>query len=268
MEAWIIENETIVRLGFFFGIFLIIGVWELAAPRRPLNASKGIRWYSNIGMVFFNSLVIKFLFPVLATGLAITAGERGWGIFNNISVPFPLVIAISLLIMDGAIYIQHAMFHTLPLLWRFHRMHHTDLDLDVTSGARFHPVEIALSMLIKLALVVIIGPPVIAVILFEIILNLTAMFNHGNIYIPAGIDRILRLFVVTPDMHRVHHSVIPSETNSNYGFNFPWWDRIFGTYLSQPKKGHIGMTIGLNQFRDPKWLHFHNLLIQPFKKQD
>ena len=266
METWIIENEMVIRLSFFIGIFIVVAFWELLAPRRPLNFSKQVRWYSNIGIVFFNSLVMRWTFPLLATGLAVMAQEGGWGFFNNVTIPYQLVIIISLLLMDGAIYIQHAMFHSLPLLWRFHRMHHTDMDLDVTSGARFHPVEIIISMGIKFAVIAVIGPPVLAVIIFEVLLNLTAMFNHGNIYIPKKIDQILRCFVVTPDMHRVHHSIVPSETNTNFGFNFPWWDSLFGTYCAQPEKGHKGMVIGLNQFRDPKELHFHKMLIQPFLK--
>ena len=264
METWIIENETAIRLSFFFGIFLLVALWEVLTPRRPLNYSKPVRWYSNIGLVFINSIVMRYLFPNIASGLAILASQRGWGLFNNYNIPYTFVIIISLLLQDGAIYIQHAMFHYLPLLWRFHRMHHTDTDLDVTSGARFHPVEIIISMCIKLSVIAVLGPPVEAVIIFEVLLNLTAMFNHGNIYIPPKIDQMLRCFVVTPDMHRVHHSISSKETNSNFGFNFPWWDAMFGTYCAQPEKDHKEMIIGLNQFRDPKELHLHKLLIQPF----
>ncbi|NQV37250.1 MAG: sterol desaturase family protein [Candidatus Marinimicrobia bacterium] len=264
MEQWIIDSEAAIRLGFFIGIFVIISIWELIAPRRPLHFSKPIRWYSNIGLVILNSLVMRWLFPVLATGLALIAQERGWGLFNNVNMTYELRIVLSVIAMDFIIYLQHAMFHALPLLWRLHRMHHTDLDYDVTTGARFHPLEIIISMFIKLAIIALIGPPVLSVIIFEVVLNFTAMFNHGNIRIPVKIDRVLRLVVVTPDMHRVHHSVIPKETNTNFGFNLPWWDHLFGTYCHQPEKGHEGMTIGLNQFRNPKNLHLHMLFIQPF----
>ncbi len=264
METWILNNEALVRFSFFFGFFIIIALWEVLKPRRPLQYKKSIRWYSNIGIVILNNLTIRLLFPVLAAGLAAQCSEKGWGLLNNYDLPAVMSFIFALLIMDGAIYIQHVLFHTLPLLSRFHGMHHTDLDLDVSSGTRFHPVEIILSMLIKLSVVSIIGPPVLAVIIFEIGLNSMSMFNHGNIYIPENVDRILRYFIVTPDMHRIHHSIIRSETNSNFGFNFPWWDRLFGTYRAYPKEGQLGMTIGLPKFRDPQYLHLHRLLVQPF----
>jgi sterol desaturase/sphingolipid hydroxylase (fatty acid hydroxylase superfamily) len=267
METWILENETVLRISFFLGIFILVALWEIIAPRRPLNYSKPIRWYSNIGIVVINNLLIRVLFPVLATGLAAMCHEKGWGILNNQNIPLIIGFPAALLMMDGAIYIQHVLFHTLPLLSRFHGMHHTDMDLDVSSGARFHPVEIILSMLIKLSIISIIGPSVLSVIIFEIGLNMLSMFNHGNIYIPVNIDKILRYFIVTPDMHRVHHSIIKSETNTNFGFNFPWWDRLFGTYCAQPKDGHDNMTIGIPKFRNPGNLHLHKMLIQPFVKE-
>jgi sterol desaturase/sphingolipid hydroxylase (fatty acid hydroxylase superfamily) len=266
METIILENETVIRISFFLGIFIIIALWEFIAPRRPLNYSKPVRWYSNIGIVFLNNLIIRILFPVLATGLAAMCHEKGWGILNNQNIPFIIGFPAALLMMDGAIYIQHVLFHTLPLLSRFHGMHHTDMDLDVSSGARFHPVEIIISMLIKLSVISIIGPSVLSVIIFEIGINMLSMFNHGNIYIPVKIDRILRYIIVTPDMHRVHHSIIKSETNSNFGFNFPWWDRLFGTYCAQPKEGHDKMIIGIPKFQDSKNLHLHKMLVQPFLK--
>lgn len=264
-ERYKMEYQTIIRLSFFLGIFVLVASWEVLAPRRKLVASKFVRWYSNISIVVINSALLHLIFPILAVGLAAVAKEKGWGIFNNIEVPVWLAIVVSVLVMDFIIYLQHAMFHFIPLLWLLHRMHHADLDIDVTTGARFHPIEIIISMLIKISVVLVIGPPVIAVIIFEVLLNLTAMFNHGNIYIPVKIDRVLRLFVVTPDMHRVHHSTTPKETNSNFGFNIPWWDRIFGTYCAQPEKGHTDMVIGLNYFRDHKELHIYKLLVQPFR---
>ena len=266
METLILENEAVIRISLFLGIFIFVALWEIIAPRRPLNYSKPIRWYSNIGIVFINNIIVRLLFPVLASGLAAQCYEKGWGILNNYDIPSIMGFTAALLIMDGAIYIQHVLFHTLPLLSRFHGMHHTDMDLDVSSGARFHPVEIILSMLIKLSVISIIGPSVLSVIIFEIGLNMGSMFNHGNIYIPEKIDRILRYFVVTPDMHRVHHSIIKSETNSNFGFNFPWWDRLLGTYCAQPKEGHDKMIIGNGKFEDPVNLNLHKMIIQPFAK--
>ncbi len=259
----IVENETTIRLGFFLGIFLLVGGWELLAPRRGLTDAKLRRWADNLGLVAINTLMLRLAFPLLAVGLAAMAQESGWGLFNILQLPAELTLILSLLILDFIIYLQHVMFHMLPTLWRLHRMHHSDLDLDVTSGARFHPLEIILSMLIKMGAVLMLGPSPQAVILFEVILNLSSMFNHGNIYLPVGLDRILRLLVVTPDMHRVHHSVIVRETNSNYGFCFPWWDRLCGTYRAQPEAGHTGMTIGLKEFRRPE--HLGRLLMQPFR---
>jgi sterol desaturase/sphingolipid hydroxylase (fatty acid hydroxylase superfamily) len=196
--------------------------------------------------------------------MAVEAQIRGWGLFNNFDIVWGLNLVLSVILLDFVIYLQHVMFHAVPLLWRLHRMHHTDLDYDVTTGSRFHPVEIILSMLIKLAVIVTLGPVPAAVVVFEVLLNGTAMFNHGNIRIPKGLDRIIRWFVVTPDMHRVHHSILPYETNSNFGFNLPWWDRLFGTYRDQPEKGHEQMTIGIELFRRSKYLYLHWMLIQPF----
>ena len=200
----------------------------------------------------------------MAVGLAIMAEEENWGLLNNIAINSYVKMFLAVLILNLIIYLQHVMFHTFPLLWRLHRMHHTDLDFDVTTGSRFHPIEIILSMIIKMLIVAALGAPPVAVVIFEVLLNATAMFNHGNIRIHINADRILRLLVVTPDMHRVHHSVKPDETNSNYGFNFPWWDRLLGTYKAQPENNHLKMTIGLNQFRESRYLRFHWLLIQPF----
>ncbi|MBE0558757.1 MAG: sterol desaturase family protein, partial [Proteobacteria bacterium] len=210
--------------------------------------------------------VARFLAPILPVGLALLAASRGWGVLNQLSVPYWASVLIGVLLLDLVIYLQHVMFHTLPLFWRLHGMHHTDLDIDVTSGLRFHPLEIFLSTLIKLAAVASLGVPAVAVVVFEVLLNGTSMFSHGNIHLGVGFDRLLRLFVVTPDMHRVHHSVIISETNSNFGFNFPWWDRLFGTYRPQPAMGHDGMTIGLARFRDAEVLTLRYLLLLPFRR--
>jgi len=261
---WLLANEKQIRMTFFFGILCLVAFWEILAPRRRLTQSKAIRWYSNIGIVFINSTLIRLIFPFVATDFATIVAEKQWGLFHQINLPYWLVAITTFLILDFAIYFQHFIFHQWPLFWRLHRMHHTDLDYDVTTGSRFHPIEILLSMLIKLSIVLVLGIPPEVVLIFEIALNLTAMFNHGNIYLPVFLDKYLRVLVVTPDMHRVHHSTIVSETNSNYGFNLPWWDRIFGTYNNQPQKGHLDMDIGLNIFRNPKQLHLVKMLIQPF----
>ena len=264
MKEYILTNEASIRAASFFGIFIVVALWEVVGPRRKLSVSKGLRWINNLGIVFFNTLLLRFLAPLMAVGLAIMAEEENWGLLNNIAINSYVKLFLAVLILDLIIYLQHVMFHTVPWLWRLHRMHHTDLDFDVTTGSRFHPIEIILSMIIKMLIVAALGAPPVAVIIFEVILNATAMFNHGNIRIHINADRILRLLVVTPDMHRVHHSVKPDETNSNYGFNFPWWNRLLGTYKAQPEDNHLKMTIGLNQFRESRYLRFHWLLIQPF----
>jgi len=242
-----------------------VAVAEIALPRRRLTASKLRRWVSNLGIVFLNSLFVRLLLPATAVGFAVFAAQRGWGVFNVLDAPAWVGIIASVVFLDFAIYLQHVMFHAVPALWRLHRMHHADLDFDVTTGARFHPIEILLSMLIKFAVIAVIGAPAAAVIIFEVLLNATAMFNHGNFRLPAGLDRVLRLFVVTPDMHRVHHSIEDHETNSNFGFNLPLWDRLFGTYKDQPDAGHEAMTIGIRDYREPKLASdLPGMLILPF----
>jgi len=265
ISSSIVENEITIRLGFFFGVFFIMAAWEIFAPRRRLLLPKLMRWSNNLVLVFINSLLLRLLFPAAAVGMAISAETRGWGLFNYYDVAFPVAVIVSVVIMDAMIYLQHVMVHAIPVLWRLHRVHHADPDFDVTTGARFHPLEIILSMLIKFAVIILLGPPVIAVILFEVLLNATAMFNHSNVRLNTTFDKYLRLLVVTPDMHRVHHSVEEDETNSNFGFNLPWWDRLFGTYREQPRAGHENMTIGIHDFNQPNqvsWLH--SMLIMPF----
>jgi sterol desaturase/sphingolipid hydroxylase (fatty acid hydroxylase superfamily) len=249
---------------FFVGVFVVVALVELAVPRRSLTTSKTSRWFANIGIVIINTVVLRFLVPAGALGISVWVGRQGWGVFNYVDWPFWVEVILSVILLDFVIYLQHLMFHAVPLLWQFHMMHHADLDYDVTTGSRFHPIEIIISMGVKATAISVLGAPPVGVIIFEILLNGTAMFNHGNFYIPLGVDRILRLVVVTPDMHRVHHSVFPSETNSNFGFNLPWWDRLMGTYRAQPTKGHDGMTIGLNQFRDPARLTLLRIIALPF----
>ena len=266
VDQFVMNYEKEIRMGFFFGMLAIIGVWEILAPKRALTVSKTVRWVNNLGLVFFNSFIIRLVFPIAAIGVAAMAQENGWGLLNNIEMPVWLAAVLAIIIMDLVIYIQHVMVHAIPVLWRLHRVHHADPDYDVTTGARFHTLEIILSMGIKFCTIVLLGPPVFAVIIFEVVLNATAMFNHGNIRLPKSIDQVLRLFLVTPDMHRVHHSIEDDETNSNFGFSLPWWDRLFGTYRDQPRAGHEGMVIGIRQFKkakDVSWIT--GMLTLPFK---
>jgi sterol desaturase/sphingolipid hydroxylase (fatty acid hydroxylase superfamily) len=258
------DNELLIRLGFFAGVLAIMSTWEIIAPRRTLKTSKPVRWFSNLCIVFLNTFLVRLLFPVLAIEAALVSADRGWGVFNNIQLPVFSEVLIGIVALDFIIYIQHVLFHMLPLLWRLHMMHHADMDIDVTTGTRFHPLEIFISMGIKITSIALLGVSAWTVLMFEVLLNATAMFNHSNAYMPLGLDRIVRLFLVTPDMHRVHHSVIIRETNSNFGFNLPWWDRLFGTYRSQPVKGHNDMNIGLANFRDPKKLTLPWMLAIPF----
>ncbi len=259
-------GEQAIRLGFFLGIFALVALWELARPRRRLTQPRWLRWYANLGVAALNTALVWVLVPLAPVALAVIAGSRGWGVLNLVELPFWLEIVLAVVVLDLAIYLQHVMFHAVPALWRLHRMHHADLDFDVTTGARFHPVEILVSVAIKMAAVALLGPPAVAVLMFEVLLNGTSMFNHGNVRLPARLDRVLRWIVVTPDMHRVHHSDAPPETNSNFGFNLPWWDRLFGTYRAQPGLGHERMTIGLDTFRERGELHLHRLLTQPLRR--
>ncbi|MCZ6856138.1 MAG: sterol desaturase family protein [Gammaproteobacteria bacterium] len=265
MTESIFATEPVIRLSFFFSVFLAVALWEVVLPRRQHSVSRRIRWPGNLCIVALNTILLRIVVPIGAVGLAIVAQERGWGLLHQWMLPGWLAILLSLLILDLIIYLQHVVFHAVPALWRLHRMHHADLHVDVTTGARFHPLEILLSMGIKLAAVALLGAPPLAVLIFEILLNATSMFNHGNVSIPAGLDRVLRWFVVTPDMHRVHHSIIPRETNSNFGFNLPWWDHLLGTYNSQPAQGHEAMVIGTDQFRSPSELRLDRMLVQPFR---
>ena len=264
MNSLLLNHEPLVRFGFFFGILILMAVWEGLAPRRPLQTSKSMRWFSNLGIVFIDTITLRLLVSFSAIDTAIFAEKAGWGLLNNVSLFYWLKVIIGVVALDLAIYLQHAMFHGLPILWRLHMMHHSDLDFDTTTGVRFHPIEILLSMGIKMVVVFLVGISALGVLMFEVLLNATSLFNHGNVRLATSIDRVLRFFIVTPEMHRVHHSVIIRETNSNFGFNLPWWDRLFGTYKDQPAAGHLEMTIGLSHFRDPKRVTLPWLLILPF----
>ncbi|WP_206378104.1 sterol desaturase family protein [Sneathiella limimaris] len=267
MGDFIIQHEPTVRMSFFIGTLLLVALWEFILPARELRVAKGWRWLNNLGITFLNSFLLRFVFPVLAAGFAVICAENGWGLLNQISLPGFLEILIAIVIQDLVIYGQHVLFHYVPIFWRFHKMHHADPDYDVTTGARFHPVEICLSMGLKLLTVFLLGPSALAVILFEIILSSMAMFNHANANLQTGLDRFVRAVVVTPNMHRVHHSVLPNEHHRNFGFNLSCWDRIFGTYKAAPEKSWSEMTIGLPAYQGKLRQNILWLITMPFQKE-
>lgn len=261
----ILAQESTIRLIAFLSMFSLMALSEARAPQRQRNIARHRRWPHNIGLMVIDALAVRWLFPMSAVALALWAETQRWGLLNT--TPLQPVVAIigAVLMLDFAIYVQHRLFHAVPWLWRLHRVHHADTEFDVSTGIRFHPLEILLSMAIKWGVILVLGAPALAVLLFEILLNATSLFNHANLKLSARWDRWIRWIVVTPDMHRVHHSWRWTETNSNFGFNLPWWDRLLGTYRPQPTDGHSEMTIGLNEFRDPKELRLDRLLIQPFR---
>lgn len=258
------ETDGIIRLASFLGTALILAVWEVKSPRRKSEPDRMWRWIGNLGVVAISTVLVRLLFPVLPVALAVVIRDKGWGLIPQLGLSSLSEILLGVLILDMAIYFQHRAFHAWRPLWRLHRMHHADTFFDFTTGVRFHPLEIILSMAFKLALVVILGPPALAVLVFEIGLNCVAMFNHANIRLPEPLDKALRLIVVTPDMHRVHHSTDSLEMNRNFGFNSPWWDRLFGTYKPKPDLGHENMVIGLNIFRDRTYRSLYRMLLFPF----
>jgi sterol desaturase/sphingolipid hydroxylase (fatty acid hydroxylase superfamily) len=268
MSDTLLTNEPLIRLAAFAGVFAAMAAWEILAPRRDQRLGRGTRWPGNIGIVVLDTVLVRLVFPTTAVGLALVAEARGWGLFHALDLPAWVSVLLAVAALDLAIYLQHVLFHAVPALWRLHRMHHADLEIDVTTGARFHPIEILLSMGIKLGVVAALGAPAVAVLAFEVLLNATSSFNHGNVRIPVWLDRVLRWIVVTPDMHRVHHSILARETNSNFGFNLPWWDLLFGTYRDQPAAGHLDMTIGIEQFREPGEQRLDRMLTQPFRDDD
>lgn len=267
MDAFL-AYETYIRLSVFLGLVVLFMSWERLAPKRALLRGRKGRWRTNGAIIAIDTLALRLLFPVAAIGAALWAQAQNIGLLNWLAAPLWLAIPLAFLFLDFAIWLQHLLFHRVPLLWRLHRMHHTDVDVDVTTGLRFHPLEMILSMVIKIGVVILIGAPAVAVLLFEVVLNATSLFNHSNIRLPVRADRLLRWWVVTPDMHRVHHSWHPHETNSNYGFNLPWWDRLFRTYRDQPEAGHQDMTLGLEDFRDEKDNALSAILRQPWRNID
>jgi len=268
MSDTLLANASLIRLAAFAGIFAAMASWEVLAPRREQKLRRGIRWPGNIGIVVVDTLLVRLVFPTTAVALALLVEAQGWGLLHALELSAWVSVPIGVVALDLAIYLQHVLFHAVPALWRLHRVHHADLDVDVTTGARFHPVEILLSMGIKLGVVVALGVPAAAVLAFEVLLNATSMFNHSNVRMPPQFDRVVRWIIVTPDMHRVHHSIAARETNSNFGFNLPWWDRLFGTYRDQPAAGHETMTVGIEQFRDPVEQRLDRMLTQPFREDD
>jgi sterol desaturase/sphingolipid hydroxylase (fatty acid hydroxylase superfamily) len=260
--------EATVRFGLAAGVFAVMALWEVLAPRRGLAAGRLPRWPSNLGVVVVDALLVRLVMPAAAVGAALYAAGHGIGLFHWLGLRLSVAAVSGFLILDLAIYAQHVVFHHVPWLWRLHRMHHADLDIDVTTGFRFHPFEILISLGIKIAVVMALGIPPVAVFVFEAVLNATSLFNHSNISVRSGVERLLRLFVVTPDMHRVHHSVLRAETDSNFGFNLPWWDRLFGTYRREPQAGHDAMTIGLPIFRSKGELRLDRMLTQPFRNDN
>lgn len=265
MRDVLLGHEPLIRFATFAGVLVVLAILEALLPRRHREIGRSQRWPSNFAIVAVDVAIVRVLFPLTAVGLALLAESKGWGLLNQWPISGWIAVPIAVVALDFIIYLQHVLFHAVPAFWRLHRMHHADLDFDVTTGTRFHPLEIALSMVIKLGAVAALGAPAIAVLIFELLLNATAMFNHSNIKLPLALDRVLRWVVVTPDMHRVHHSVLERETNSNFGFNLPWWDRLLGTYRDQPEAGHEGMEIGVAGIQNPAEQRFDRMLTQPFR---
>jgi sterol desaturase/sphingolipid hydroxylase (fatty acid hydroxylase superfamily) len=257
--------ELAIRVGGAAAVFAAMAIWEWYAPRRHLIAGRVPRWPGNLGILAIDIVAVRLLIPTAAVGVALIAADAGWGLFRLLGVPYWAALVAGVIVLDLVIYLQHVVFHHVPVLWRLHRMHHADIDIDVTTGLRFHPLEILLSMVIKMAAVAALGVPAVAVVIFEVLLNATAMFNHSNVALAPWLDTIARWIVVTPQMHQVHHSIEREETDSNFGFNLPWWDRLFGTYRVAPRAGEKGIVIGLPIFRDMAELRITRLLTQPFR---
>jgi sterol desaturase/sphingolipid hydroxylase (fatty acid hydroxylase superfamily) len=264
MDAFFLGHEATLRSAAFFGALGVVALWEVLAPRRALTASKPVRWFGNLTVSVLNTFLVRLVFPGLTVGMALLAGERGWGFFNAVALPYWVAFALALIVLDLVFYVEHRLLHRVPLLWRFHRMHHADPDYDLTTGLRFHPFESLVFNGTNMALVAVLGLPVGAVILFEVLAGAQSSLSHGNIRLTLSTDRALRLVLVTPDMHRVHHSTVPQETDSNFGNLLPLWDRLVGTYRAEPAAGHEGMQVGLGEFRDRRYLRLHWMLALPF----
>lgn len=261
------QNPDMIRLSFFISTLILCAVWEWTVPRKTLTQSKSYRWLNNLGLIGFNSITLALLMPFLAIEAAVAAEATEFGLFNVVTVPWWFELIIAVILLDLAIYLQHLIFHRVPVLWRLHRMHHSDQDIDVTTGARFHPIEIVLSVLIKIGVIYLLGASPLAVLIFEIVLNVSAMFNHSNAKLSLKADAWMRKVIVTPDVHRVHHSIIVRETHSNFGFFLSIWDRWFGTYIRQPKEGHNDVVIGIPAFRRTDEQRLDKMLTQPFREK-
>ncbi|WP_283789196.1 sterol desaturase family protein [Bermanella sp. WJH001] len=268
LSQWLIDHEPMVRSVCFFSILIIMMLWEALSPKRPRKYTRLLRWSQNIALVFLNSFIIRLVLPLATISVALYAQQHNFGLFNKFEFHPVFAFILTIILFDMAIYWQHRIFHMVPWLWSLHKVHHVDQDIDVTTGSRFHTIEILISLLIKFSLVLVLGPPVVAIMVFEIILNATAMFNHANVALPSKLDRLLRVLLVTPDMHRVHHSTILDESNRNFGFNLSCWDRIFNSYQAQPSKGHLGMDIGVKDYTDPRTTQYlPAMLWLPFAKK-
>ena len=266
MEAFVLSHEPAVRLAAFGAVLALMALWEGLAPRRARPVARKARWPANLAIVVLNTALVRVLFPTAAAGVALSAQAHGWGLSSRYPVAPWVAIVCGVILLDFIIYLQHVMFHAVPALWRLHRVHHADLDIDATTGARFHPIEILLSMLVKFAAIAALGVAPVAVVLFEVLLNATSLFNHANVRIAPAIEPALRWLLVTPDMHRVHHSIERDETNSNFGFNLSLWDRLFGTYKAQPAAGHERMVIGIPEHRDEREVdRLPGMLALPFR---
>lgn len=261
--AFLLDHESVIRFGFFLGTFAFAALWEFITPLRMPGASKAIRWPNHLTLAAINIVLARVLFPLATVGLAVYVSDRGIGLFNMISVPFALAFIVSILVLDLAIYLFHLLFHAVPVLWRVHRVHHADIDIDVSTGVRFHPVQMVLSVIVKSIIVLALGPPALAVLTFEAASQAITVFNHANVKIPASLDRRLRWLMVTPDMHRIHHSIHAVETDSNFGFVLPWWDRLFGTYRAEPTAGQVRMVVGIATFRTDRDLWLDRLVLNP-----
>ena len=264
MGSWALDNEIVVRVACFFGVFALLALLECVFPRRDVHPYRSRRWFTNLTIVVIDTIAVRIVFPLMAIDVALLAQEHFWGLFHHVELSYPVAVMAGVILLDFAIYLQHVMLHAIPLFWRIHRVHHADIDFDVTTGIRFHPLEILLSMGIKIGIVAAVGIPALAVLLFEVILNATSLFTHANMKLPLGFDRVLRWVIVTPDMHRVHHSVDRKESDTNFGFNLSIWDRLFGTYHAQPKAGHTKMPIGIKGCRDPVYQKLGKALVLPF----
>ena len=267
-ELQLLKHESMIRFSLFFSTLFLMRLWEIIAPCRRLATPRLSRWFSNIGLLMLGTMILRAIFPMAAVGVAMFAAQQQWGLFYRLSIPNWQSIVLSIICLDFAIYWQHIMFHNVPVLWQFHKVHHADLDFDVTTGLRFHPLELLLSMVGKILTILLFGTPAIAVLIFEVLLNATSMFNHGNVQLSKKLEGLLRWIVVTPDMHRIHHSTITQETDSNFGFNLPWWDHLFGTYRPWPSVSHQKMSIGLTEYqKDLRVEQLQWMLVLPFLKQ-